>query len=99
MPTREIVCRTADNFEYNTVPILNALELEETRLKKEYESERDEFDSSLVRRSMLLGRRAGVEYAIKLIKGGDYITPAMLREKLKRNLYRENYNRTKGEGL
>ena len=99
MPTSETVCRTSDNFEYYTVPILNALLLEEKRLRKEYESERDEFDSSLVMRSVLLGRRVGVEYAIKLIKGGDYITPEMLSEKLRRNLYRENYNRTKGEGL
>ena len=99
MPTGEIVCRTSDNFEYYTVPILNALLLEEKRLRKEYESERDEFDSSLVRRSVLLGRRVGVEYSIKLIRGGDYITPEMLEEKLRRNLYRENYNRTKGEGL
>ena len=99
MPTSNIVCRTADNFEYHTVPILNALELESVRLREEYKLEVGEYHPSLVRRSVLRGKLDGVMYAIKLIKGGDYITPAMLSEKLRRNLYRENYNRTKGEGL
>ena len=99
MPTSETVCRTADNFEYYTVPVLNALELESTRLRAEYKLEIGEYHPSLVRRSMLIGKIEGVKYAIKLIRGGDYITPEMLSEKLRRNLYRENYNRTKGEGL